>query len=72
MMAKIHLKNRFKGKLSACLGLLIGFCSITLQAETLRWQGSLEQGALLMGEIPAGYRASYNQQPLKVTAEGQF
>jgi murein DD-endopeptidase MepM/ murein hydrolase activator NlpD len=72
MMAKIHLKNRFKGKLSACLGLLISLCSITLQAETLRWQGSLEQGGLLMGEIPAGYRASYNQQPLKVTAEGKF
>jgi murein DD-endopeptidase MepM/ murein hydrolase activator NlpD len=72
MIAKIHLKNRFKGKPSACLGLLIGFCSIALQAETLRWQGSLEQGALLMGEIPAGYRVSYNQQPLKVTAEGQF
>ena len=71
-MAKIHLKHRFKLRLSACFGLLFGFCALALQAETLRWQGSLEQGALLMGEIPAGYRASYNQQPLQVTAEGQF
>lgn len=71
-MAKIHLKHRFKLRLSACFGLLLVFCALALQAETLRWQGSLEQGALLMGEIPAGYRASYNQQSLQVTAEGQF
>lgn len=62
----------YSGRLKVCFGLLICLCSVSLQAETLRWQGSLEQGALLVGEVPAGYQASYNRQPLQVTAQGQF
>jgi len=66
----LHQSPRFW--LSAFTSLLLGACSLAASAETLRLYGSLEQGALLLGEIPAGYQASYNKQPLQVTPEGQF
>ncbi|MDA9096190.1 M23 family metallopeptidase, partial [Porticoccaceae bacterium] len=58
--------------LSAFASLLLGASPLAASAETLRLHGSLEQGALLLGKIPAGYQASYNKQPLQVTPQGQF
>lgn len=71
-MIKKNLKQGAKSWRVICLGLFLSIFSGIAQAELLRWNGSLQQGALLLGEIPAGYRASYNQQQLQVTAQGQF
>jgi murein DD-endopeptidase MepM/ murein hydrolase activator NlpD len=39
---------------------------------TLKISGSLTQGGLIRGQVPAGTRVFYGDQQLKVTAEGHF
>ena len=51
---------------------ILGLLTVVAQAEILRWQGSFQQGTLLLGQIPVGYQARYNKQRLQVTPEGQF
>lgn len=68
MMNNASLKRWAVTSFSVILGLL----TVVAQAEILRWQGSFQQGTLLLGQIPVGYQARYNKQRLQVTPEGQF
>ncbi|MAD74385.1 MAG: peptidase [Rheinheimera sp.] len=47
--------------------------SLNLQANTeVVLDGKLIQGSLIRGEVPAGSKVQFNEQPLSVTAQGQF
>ncbi|MDA9687278.1 M23 family metallopeptidase [bacterium] len=58
--------------LAVCISLLLMPLSAVVKAEILEWQGSFQQGSLLLGQLPEGYQASYNKQRLQVTPKGQF
>jgi len=58
--------------LAVCISLLLMPLSAVVKAEILEWQGSFQQGSLLLGQLPEGYQASYNKQRLQVTPQGQF
>jgi murein DD-endopeptidase MepM/ murein hydrolase activator NlpD len=58
--------------LAVCISLLLMPLSAVVKAEILEWQGSFQQGSLLLGQLPEGYRASYDKQRLQVTPKGQF
>ena len=58
--------------LAVCVSLLLMPLSAVVKAEILEWQGSFQQGSLLLGQLPEGYQASYNKQRLQVTPQGQF
>ena len=58
--------------LAVCISLLLMPLSAVVKAEILEWQGSFQQGSLLLGQLPEGYQASYDKQRLQVTPKGQF
>lgn len=58
--------------LATCISLLLMPLSAVVKAEILEWQGSFQQGSLLLGQLPEGYQASYDKQRLQVTPKGQF
>jgi murein DD-endopeptidase MepM/ murein hydrolase activator NlpD len=57
--------------LAAAIAVLIGG-SQSLLADAIDWQGSMQQGGLLLGKVPVGYSVSYEGRVLKSTPEGQF
>ena len=57
--------------MAAIVGLAVGGSQIVL-ADVIDWQGSKQQGGLLLGKIPVGYSASYEGRILSSTPEGQF
>ena len=58
--------------LAVCISLLLMPLSAVVKAEILEWQGSFQQGSLLLGQLPEGYQVSYDKQRLQVTPKGQF
>lgn len=59
----------------AVTGVIVALVVIASQlalADTIDWQGSKQQGGLLLGNIPAGYSVSYEGRTLRSTLEGQF
>ena len=57
--------------MAAIVGLAVGGSQIVL-ADVIDWQGSKQQGGLLLGKIPVGYSVSYEGRILSSTPEGQF
>lgn len=66
------LKRRNTNALMAAIvGLVVGGSQVVL-ADVIDWQGSKQQGGLLLGKIPVGYSVSYEGRILSSTPEGQF
>ena len=57
--------------MAAIVGLVVGGSQVVL-ADVIDWQGSKQQGGLLLGKIPVGYSVSYEGRILISTPEGQF
>ena len=51
---------------AAFFSLVLTPFSVVVKAEILEWQGSFQQGSLLLGQLPEGYQASYDKQRLQV------
>ena len=66
------LKRRNTNALMAAIvGLVVGGSQVVL-ADVIDWQGSKQQGGLLLGKIPVGYSVSYEGRILSSTPKGQF
>ena len=65
-----HMTQNIHPRLISIL-ILIGFCHVSY-ATPLELQGSLQQGALLVGKVPQGHQVIYKQKKLKLTPSGQF
>lgn len=50
---------------------LITLCPF-LVAEPVQWQGSFQQGGLVLGKLPAGYKVFYKGEMLKISSQGYF
>jgi|TARA_B110000240_G_scaffold166272_1_gene187504 hypothetical protein len=61
----------FKAFTGAFAALLVGVSQSVL-ADVIDWQGSKQQGGLLLGKISSGYSVSYEGRVLRSTPEGHF
>jgi len=61
----------FKAHIGTIVALLVAASQLA-QADVIDWQGSKQQGGLLLGKIPAGYSVSYEGRTLRSSPEGQF
>ena len=43
-----------------------------LAAEPVQWQGSFQQGGLVLGKLPPGYSVIYKGEKLKISPQGYF
>lgn len=50
---------------------MMGYSQL-LAADSPRWQGSFEQGGLVLGKVPSQYRVIYQGKVLKLSSQGYF
>ena len=53
------------------LSALMTMCQ-SLAAESVQWQGSFQQGGLVLGKLPPAYSVIYKGEKLKISPQGYF
>lgn len=66
------MQDNYRGLIFSTVLVLIMGCCQPLVASPLHFQGSFEQGGLLLGKVPLGYSVSYQGDTLKLSAQGDF
>jgi murein DD-endopeptidase MepM/ murein hydrolase activator NlpD len=69
---KISIKNGSCSSLSAVFILGFFLLSNTFAESVITWQGSWQQGGLLMGQIKPDYKVSFAGEQIKTTVDGRF
>ena len=72
MIRDDELRGNFVRNFLRCLLVCAAMTGITATAETLRLEGALQQGALIIGTVAPGTKVLLNGKSVRVTPEGRF
>jgi murein DD-endopeptidase MepM/ murein hydrolase activator NlpD len=68
----LSIKSDFRNCFSAVFLFNFFLLSSAFAESVITWQGSWQQGGLLMGQIKPEYRVSFAGEQIKTTADGRF